>query len=347
MKHLLLPAITVALLVISSTSAAQDLSNPGAYMTAISNAHVEMNKKYMAYRSAAAHSHRKRKIEKMRIQALESIEKSLGMTGELPYYKGDNSLRKSSMDYIKFCYSIFNEDYGKIVNMEEIAEQSYDAMQAYLLLQEKTDEKIKQAGAQLHAASMAFAAKYNVTVHDRKDELDEKLTEAGNLTHYTNKIYLLFFKCFWQDGEIVKAMNTGKITAVEQGRISLLRFADEGLQALTTDSLKKFAGDAALANSCKQVLTFYKKMAENDIPKQMDYFLKKESFEKMKKAFESKGSPTKGEVDAFNAAVKDVNTAMNTYNTVNTNVNNRRNEVLKEWNEAEKAFADSHMPYYK
>ena len=327
---------------------AQDImSQPGAYMSALSNAHVDMNKKYLAYMSAAAHIHRKRKIEKMRIQALESIQKSLGKTGELPYYKGDNSLRKSSMDYIKLCYSVFNEDYNKIVNMEEIAEQSFDMMQAYILLQEKTNEKINQAAAQMSAATKEFAAKYNVTLVTQKDELDEKMEQAGNLTHYKNKLYLVFFKCNWQDGEIVKAMNTGKLTAVEQGRTSLIRYAEEGLQALKSDSLKNFAGDPALANSCRVVLNFYKKMAENDIPKQMDYFLKKENFEKIKKAYERKSNPTKADVDAFNAAVNEVNSSMNVFNAINTNVNNRRNEVLNDWSAAEKAFADSHMPYYK
>ena len=171
------------------------------------------------------------------------------------------------------------------------------------------------------------------------------MDQAGNLTRYTNKLYLIFFKCFWQDGEIVKAMNTGKITTVEQGRTSLIRYANEGLLGL--DSLKNFAGDPSLANSCKRVLNFYKKMAENDIQKQMDYFLKKENFEKLKKAYEAKGSPTKADVDVFNAAVKDVNYSMATFNNINTNVNNMRNDVLKDWNESEKTFSDSHMPYYK
>lgn len=345
MKYLLLVFV---LILFKSNSFSQDImSSPGAYMNAISNAHLEMNKKYLAYMSAAAHIHRKRKIEKMRIQALESINKSLGITGDLPYYKGDNSLRKSSMDYIKFCYSVFNEDYNKIVNMEEIAEQSYDMMQAYILLQEKTSEKVKQAGAQMNAASKAFAAKYNVTITNQKDELDEKMITAGKLTHYTNTVYLVFFKCFWQDGEIVKAMNAGKITTVEQGRTSLLRYTIEGLEALKSDSLKNFAGDPGLANSCKLVLNFYKKVAETDIPKQMDFFLKKENFEKIKKAFDSKGSPTKADVDAFNAAVKDVNNASNTFNELTKNINERRNEVLKDWNESEKSFSDSNMPYYK
>ncbi len=33
--------------------------------------------------------------------------------------------------------------------------------------------------------------------------------------------------------------------------------------------------------------------------------------------------------------------------TVNTKVNKGRDEALNNWNEAEKSFTDSHMPYYK
>lgn len=47
------------------------------------------------------------------------------------------------MEYVNFCYTIFNEDYAKIVDMEEIAEQSFDEMQALLILREKVDEKLK------------------------------------------------------------------------------------------------------------------------------------------------------------------------------------------------------------
>jgi hypothetical protein len=345
MKHLL--SLVLLALCIVPASAQEISESPSAYMAAIGNAHLEMNKKYMAYMSAAAHVHRKKKIEKMRVQALQSIEKSMDQTNDLPYFKGDNTLRKSSLDYIKICHSVFNEDYNKIVNMEEIAEQSFDAMEAFILLQEKTNEKINQAAALMSSANKAFAAKNNVTLVSAKDELDEKMGIAGKLNSYTNDIYLIFFKCYWQDGEIVKAMNAGKLTAVEQGRASLIRYAEEGLQALAVDSLAKFSGDPSLANNCKLVLNFYKKMAENDLPKQLDYFLKKDNFEKIKKSFEAKGSRTKADVDEFNAAVKDINNALNTFNTVNVNTNNKRNEVLQNWNEAEKQFSDSHMPYYK
>ena len=340
----------LVLLVLASTFEilyAQDLSNPGDYMTAISNAQTEMNQKYMAYMSATAHVRRARKIDKMRQSALESIENSRENTASLPFYKGDNSLRKSSMDYIKFCYNVFNDDYAKILNLEDIAEQSFDEMQAYLLLQEKTTEKINEANDKMKEATQEFAKKYNVNLIESKNELGEKLDKSGKLNHYRNQLYLIFFKCYWQDGEIVKALNAGKITEAEQGRNSLISFANEGLTGL--DSLKSFDGDPAMAIACKQILQSYKSMAENDMPKQMDYFLKKENFDKIKKSFDVKSGSdrTKKDVDAYNDGVKEINRATDTYNDINKKMNSQRNDLQKKWDDTEKTFADAHMPYYK
>jgi hypothetical protein len=340
----------LVLLILASTFEilyAQDLSNPGDYMTAISNAQTEMNQKYMAYMSATAHVRRARKIDKMRQSALESIENSRENTASLPFYKGDNSLRKSSMDYIKFCYNVFNDDYAKILNLEDIAEQSFDEMQAYLLLQEKTTEKINEANDKMKEATQEFAKKYNVNLIESKNELGEKLDKSGKLNHYRNQLYLIFFKCYWQDGEIVKALNAGKITEAEQGRNSLISFANEGLTGL--DSLKSFDGDPAMAIACKQILQSYKVMAENDMPKQMDYFLKKENFDKIKKSFDAKSGSdrTKKDVDGYNDGVKEINRATDTYNDINKKMNSQRNDLQKKWDDTEKTFADAHMPYYK
>ena len=342
--HLLL---SLMLIIIAGNIFAQDFSNPGIYMTAISNAQVEMDQKYMAYISAASHGRRAKKVDKMRQAALESIDNARFKTIDLPIYKGDNSLRQSGIDYIKLTYNVFNEDYAKIINLQEIAEQSYDEMQALLLLQEKTDEKIDEAQSKMHEASNAFAAKYNVKIIESKDELREKLDIAGKLNVYKNNVYLLFFKCYWQDGELVKAMNAGKVTQAEQSRSSLIKYASEGLTGL--DSLKSFDGDPALANTCREVLKFYKSAAETDMPKLMDYFLKKENFEKMKKAMDEKSASdrTKEDVKAYNDGVKEFNAATETFNNTNRKVNQQRNDAINKWDEAEKSFADAHMPYYK
>ena len=326
---------------------AQTFENAGQYMTAINKARETMDAKYIQYLSAAAHGRRARKVENLRTQLLESITQSRYKTIELPYYNGDNSLRQSSIDYILLLYRIFNEDFAKIVNLEEIAEQSFDEMQSYLLLQEKTSEKLREAAASLQKTSTEFAARHKVTIVDKQDALGEKMAMAGKLNTYTDKIYLLFFKCNWQDDRMVQAMNAKKVNEIEQSRNALAQYATEGLKAL--DTLRVFNGDPTLANACRQVLEFYKKMAEKDIPGLTDFYLKEDNFQKIKKSFDAKSpqSRTQQDVDAFNKAVNEMNSGIGNFNKSNTAINNSRNQVLKAYQEAEKKFADTHMPYYR
>jgi len=324
---------------------AQNLDNPGDYMTAIAKARGDMDSKYMQYVSAAAHGRRARKVEKLRQQVLDNITQSRYNTTDLPKYKGDNSLRQGSIDYIQMCYRVFNEDYKKIVDVEELAEQSVDEMQIYILLQKKVAEKLDEAHANLQKIYKEFAAKYNVTLIDEKSPLQEKIAIAGKLDDYINNVYLAFFKCNWEDGQITTAMNNKKVNDIEQSRNALIRYANEGLQSL--DTLKSFDSDPSLVNACKQALLFYKNTAEKDIPQQTDYYLKQEEFAKAKKAYESKSSHSKDDVDAYNKAVKDINNAVNSFNQTNNRVNNGRNQVVKNWEDTEKRFADDHMPHYK
>jgi hypothetical protein len=337
----------VALITVSITTKGQAIENPGEYMTAIFKARTEMDQKYMQYLSAAAHGRKARKVEKLRAEVLESINQSKYKTTDLPKYKGDNSLRQGSIDYITLVYRVFNEDYKKIVDMEELAEQSFDAMSAYFILQEKIDEKLNEASNKVQLASKEFAAKYNVRIDETQSALSTKLEMAGKLNDYSNALFLIFFKCNWMDTEMVTAMNNKKVNDVEQSRSSLLKFANEGFQGV--DTLKTFNGDPSLANACREVLKYYKKVAETDVPKLTDFYLKEENFNKTKKSFEGKsaGSRTKEDVDAYNKAVKEYNESVNVFNQTNNTMNKERTQQMNTWEAAQKKFRDTHMPYYK
>ena len=338
-------AIFFCLLIISLKVHAQNTdTDPGAYMTAITNAETNMNKSYLAYMSAVAHSGRAKKVEKLRQQTLQSIEDCKYKISDLPYFKGDNSLRKSSMNYVDICYKVFNEDYAHIVNMEDIIEQSFDEMQLYILLQEKTNEKVQDAADTMTGAQKDFAAKYNITLIDTKDAVSENMEAIAKINHYRDQLYLIFYKCNWQDGEITDAINAKKLTGLEEARNALDTYAKEGLLAL--DSLNNFQGDHSLAQACKQALQFYQKLAENEMPKVTDFFLKQDNFNKLKKNADAKqGSLSKDEIDAYNKAVNDYNASANQYNQLNANMNNERSQAVNNWNNADKQFLDVHTPH--
>jgi hypothetical protein len=338
---------TLALLTgVSFSTFSQDMDNPGTYMTAISKARGDMDAKYMAYVSAAAHGRRARKVEKLRQGVLDNITECRYKTTDLPLYKGDNSLRQASIEYIKLIYIIFSEDYKKIVDVEELAEQSVDEMQAYILLQGKVSDKLHEGWSNLNKATREFAAKYHVTLTEEQSPLGQKLEMAGKLDQHINSVYLAFFKCNWEDNQLVKAMNDKKVNDMEQARSALSSYAVQGLKDL--DTIKPFEGDAALVASCRRALQFYQQEAEKDAPKLTDFYVKETEFEKQKQAMESKGnSRTKEDVDAYNKAVNEMNAAVKNFNQTNQKVNGARATAVNDFNDTEKRFADDHMPHYR
>ncbi len=345
MLKLFFTTVCTSLLLFKASIAQQPDESPVAYMNAMSNAHNEMDKKYMQYTSAVAHGKRARKVEKLRQQVIESIQAARYKILDLPFYKGDKTYRQSHLNYVDLIFKIYNEDYAKVVNMEEIAEQSIDDMEAYILLNEKIEEKIKVANDSVNNAFKTFAAKHNVNiVKGEQDELSKKLEQASKVTKYYRPIDLIFFKCNWQVNKLTTALNEKKVSDAEQARISVIKFATEGLEALEKISL--FDGDPSLKTTCKFSLMACKKICEKETLVQIDFLLKKENFEKIKSSMESKSERTKEDVDAYNKAVKEFNDIVNKANQANANANNQRNQALENWNNAVNSFFDTHVPKY-
>lgn len=339
-------AIVILLLSSSLRLNAQNIStDPGAYMTAIANAENAMNKAYLAYMSSVAHSGRAKKVEKKRQQTLKSIQDCRMQIANMPYFKGDNSLRKSNMDYVEMCYRVFDEDYGHIVNMENLIEQTFDEMQLYILLVEKTNDKLQEAIDRVDSAGNEFARKYQVTIINGNDNTSRDLATASEVMHYRYQLFLLFYKCNWQDEQITKAINEKKLTGFEEARNALDTYAGEGLLAL--DSLNSFHGDQYFAQTCKQALLFYQKLAESYLPKFSDFFLNEENFKKLQKTVSAKprNSLTKQEVDNYNKAVNSYNAGINEFNRLNSLINTQRKQYIDNWNDAEMRFLDRHIPH--
>jgi len=338
--------IVVFILLQGSKTRAQDFSNAGSYMSYIAEKEREVTKKYLNYVSAASHGKSLRKVDKLREQLINSIYETRITIQGVPPFKGDKSLRDASVTYLQLCYRIFNEDYGKIVNMEEIAEQSYDAMEAYLLAQKLANEKLDEAGKKRNETGKEFAAKNNINLVDQGDIMDQKVKTSTRVTDYYNKIYLLFFKCYRQEAYLIEALNKGNIISIEQNKNSLLKYATEGLEKL--DTMDAFDSDASLKAACKRALQFYKSEA-GDVTIMTDFLLKKESFDKLQKSFNSKPAAqrSKSDVDNYNKSVNEMNQAGNEYNKVNNEMNKKRNDILDNWNNTVKEYWDNHMPYAK
>jgi hypothetical protein len=343
MKQLYL--LVFGLFVLNFYAAAQDYDVPVEYMQAISKQRENISKKFMAYVSASAHGKKEKKVQALRAKLLDEVQEAKMNISGLPSFKGDKSYRDSTVDFLKLYYNVLNEDYSKIINMEEIAEQSYDAMEAYMMAQEMVNKKLEEGNEKMHRATEAFAAKNNITLTKDDSELGEKMKQVHEVNKYHTALYLIFFKPYKQETYLIEAVSKNNITGIEQNKSSLLRYAQDGLEKLK--SIKAFEGDNSLLTACKVVMNFYVKEVNEKMSTVSEFYLTKERFETIKKEFEKKSSPSKAEVDGYNKAVKDINTASDAFNNTNQSLNTERNSVLNEWNKAVKAFFDEHTPTYK
>jgi predicted DNA-binding protein len=353
MKKIPLPSICIFLLFFISctflnlpASTAQDFKNPGEYMTYISKAENDVAQKYLSYLSSVAHDKSVRKSESRRTRLLDACWDTRNKVSAMPVFEGDKTLKEASVKYLEILYRVLNEDYGKLVNMEEIAEQSYDNMEAYLMAQDKAEEKLNEAGTRKDSTAMDFAKKHNVTVIDQKDEFSQKMEEASRVNGYYNTLYLIFFKSYKQDIYLTDAVNTRNINNIEQNRNALLGFSKDGLAALDTTSA--FENDRSLINACRKLLQFYNKESSDRISDVVDYYMKDESFQQIKKEFEKKSSAqkTKDEVDKYNKMVNELNSAGKVFNKTQQELNSSRGTLLDDWNNAVQSFLDGHVPFY-
>lgn len=319
---------------------------PVQHMQLLTSQDEVLSKKYMSYMSEVAHGGRARKMEKRREDLVNSIRETMRECAKIKPFKGDASLRDAYRDYYFVLLSIFNEDYHKIVDMEEIAERSYDAMEAYLLTQEKADEKLDEANDRLKLAYNAFAAKNNVQlVEGTQSKLNKKLTKVSKVNAYMHQIFLIFFKSNVQEILMMESLEKKDLNALEQYKNSLIRFSGEGLARL--DTVKTYEGDGSLITACRKVLEFQKAEAEGKIGMYTDFLIKENEMIKLKKSFDAKpaSARTKKDVDEYNASINNFNNAITQYNKVNTELNNSRNKVLSNWDATRRRFLDQHVPH--
>lgn len=321
---------------------AQVFEDAGQYMSYIGDANAKLTATYLSYMSAIAHKNA-RKQEKRRQDVVSAIFNTRTTIQGMPPWKGDRSYKDTTVAYLKILNTVFNEDYAKIVNMEEIAEQSYDAMEAYMLAEEKAWEKLNDASNRQQEMGKTFAQKYNVTLIETESEVSRKSKIAGELNKHGNEVYLIFFKPYKQEAYLLDALQKGNLISIEQNINSLQKIASEGMEKLKP--MKGYNNDPSMVIACRSALDFFKSEAIQ-MEKMTDFFLKKENFERVKKNFDAKRSAnrTKEDINEYNKAVKEMNDAVKDYNDLNNQLNKERTNMLNNWNKTSDKYMDQYMP---
>ena len=332
----------ICLLFMYPTAKAQNTNDAAEYMYEVTKKAFELDDETWNYLKAVTKGKKASKVESKRKELTSAIKTAKLSIARKKDFNGQTQFRDAIVNYLDLRYTVLKEDYDKILDMEAIAEQSYDGMEAYLLAQEKANEKLDSAFKIMTTAQQVFAEKYEITLSDKRDKMGEQIRKASETLNYYNDIYLIFFKSYKQEAYVLEAIGRSDVSAIEQNNTTLTAFSEEGLKELA--KTKSFRGDLSLVTSAKKSLTFYKKESENEFNSLSDYFLKKEAFEKINKRMESlsKKERTQADVDRYNKAVNEYNAVNDVFNKAMQTSFNNRSKMLQDWNKKVEYFINNH-----
>lgn len=330
----------------SVTIYAQDFSKPVEYLNYIGLEYSKIAREKWDYTRAIGHGKRDKLIEKRRKDLAQAILDSKRTIGKMPPFNKSTALRDSIISSMNINYIIVNQDYAKLVDMEEVKEQSYDAMEAYMLAKDLALDKQAASNDMVLEQYDRFIADNNIKVNKDNEEskLAKKMRIAGDVFEYYNKVYLIFFKSYKQNGYLMDALDKGDINGIEQNRNSLLNYAKDGIEKLKENI--HYQGDETLSTACRQVLASYVDKAETKIPVMIEYFTAKDKFDKIKVTFDKikPAQRTQQNIDTYNNAINEMNAASTKYNAANNKMNESGHKVIDNWNNKSESFLDTHIP---
>jgi len=312
------------------------------YFETIGTEYTSISEASWKYTQAASHNKSGRKINKRRKQLIKTNEAAQKTIKGLKAFNGSTSYKDSVLEYLSMSHSVMVNDYSKIMDLEEIAEQSYDQMEAFLLAKKTASNKLKEASDVVSREQKRFCLANNINLLEDNSELGRKMEAAGEVYDYYNPVYLIFFKASVQESKMITALSLKDINATEQSKQSMKVYSEEGLAKLA--DLKSFRNDNSLISACKKMLEFYLEEADNDMPVMIDFLLKNQKFAKYNKVFQAKKDRNKKDVDAYNEKVNDLNKGSDDYNKSNNKLNSNRGQLIDNWNNKVSSFTDRHVP---
>lgn len=337
--------LSIFALFIIATANAQDFKTPVDYLNFIGKETDAISKNTWNYTKAVAHSKSARKIDATRKSLVKSIQNATKKISNLKDgYKGDTEYRDQLLAYLSISEKFINDEYGKIIDLQEVAEQSYDFMEAYIMTRDLVNQKINDEVDKLNTNQKLFGNKYGIQISEDNSALGKKMKASNEVFKYHTQMYLIFFKVNVTDVNLMNAIQKKDLNAIQQNASSLELYADEGLEKLK--AIGPYNKDASVINATKKALEFYKKEALEMAPKVVNFMMLNQKVEDTKDALEKKSekSRTKQEIDNFNNLVKESNKEVGEYNKLNTKFYQEKVAVNTNWEQTGEQFISKHVP---
>ena len=335
--------LTIAFLFIISTTSAQNFKTATDYLEFVGKEQKAITKNMWRYTKAVAHSKSDRSIDGKRKNLLKSVDRAILKIKKANGFDGDDYKNKI-LEHLTFNKNLLNQDYAKIIDMKAVAEQSYDAMEAYILAQELADKKMEESQRDYEKHLQEFATKHNINIVENETDLGKKMKISNQVFEHYNDLFLTYFKVYINEVYLWDAIASNDVSAIQQNANALNTAAKEGLEILKTKSTYK--NDNSILNATKKVFEFFIDESEHQIPVITEFLILNEDFEKIQAAIDQtpERKRTETQIDNYNKKVKEINEAADNYNKVNAKLHEQRQKMINSLNTTNSKFLSKHIP---
>jgi hypothetical protein len=304
---------------------------------------LDLKKASYKYTQTVARTRRIRAVERSRQDLLKVIASNKEFCKSIDPFHGDSTLKSELNRYLDLLYIVVKQDFDKILDMEDIAAQSYDQAEAHQLALDLAVGKMQASFDVLRKADLAFFKKYGITLREDKDELSMKIEKANRAFDYYNAIYRIFYKANKEASYAREASISKDIVALEQHTMTLVSFTGEGLNQLKQKSA--YDGDKELLEAATKLLEFYDHEGKVTFPANVDFNMKADIAHKADRKFHSikENERKQGDVDEFNHSVDIFNKAVKEINQINHVSFATNNKLIALWNKQVEQFFVEHL----
>jgi hypothetical protein len=324
---------------------AQKFSHANKYVGFVSKQQEKIAKRFLDYNKIISYTYTKKSAKKnqdSRRKLIDELVEAKANIDSIPSFKKDSAYKDSALSYVNQCSGLLDDDYKKIENMQEIADQSYENMQSLFLAKESAAQKLRKLNEHFHVLTTKFAATYKVTLDNKKYKIDSAINETITAADYYKPVYLVFFKSYKEEDNLQNAIDRKDDNDFKKARKDLSKSSEAGQNGL--DTIKAYKNDNSLVTAGEKLLEYYEKEADDKVDPVSDYFSAMKDFDDVKKTFDKRPGHSGKEVSAYKKEVKVYNKAIKKYNKTMSSIYKKKKSLLNKWTSAAERFIKKHMP---
>lgn len=322
---------------------AQTFETPVEYLEFLGKENNIIARKSWRLTHAIAHAKSDRTVSARRKQLVKSVDKAIDKITKAEAY-ANSPFKGQVLEMLELKKNILTDDIAKVIDMKEIAEQSYDLMEAYVLAREAVEEKQLEAQQQYEKNYYAYAAQNNIKITESESDLGKKMGISSLVFDHYNEMYLIYFKVRINEIYLLESLKNNDVSGIQQNASALKEEALAGIEKLKTT--KPYKTDKALILATTKAFQNYVKLADEEITVITDFIVAQEDFNKIKESLDKtpQKKRTKEMVADFNKKVKEINKGVTAYNKANESLINKLNSNIQSLNNVNERYLDKHIP---